>query len=748
MVSVPIQPEADIDVVDIHEYLDIFFRRRRLIGLTMIIVIMLGAIFTITRRPKYESIAELVVTTTASPSASSSGGSDQQGDLSLLSDLQALTRSRNVDTQVEVMSSPDLLDEAFNKLGMKKQEKGFRVLEEQKDFKTITIPDWAWNVSNKKNTDVIRIKAESYDPDCAAILANSIAQTFLDRDRQANNQATKQAREYVEKEVKKTERQLTVANTKLAVFKKKSGLVSPDEQLLKIADYMAQLQMDRDSAQSDVKTTQSQITAISKQLAQQKQMVTSATSVQLNPEFSWTVGTIDSLYGQRAALLQEYTPKSKEVRKAEGQIADAQHQLSTVSQKIFQGEVTSRNPVRDQIVPQYALEIAANAAASAKLSVLDRIMAERKKQFLALPEQDRQLVEILTRVNIITQTYNLLSTKYYDLVINEQSALPNGLLVSRGRVPEKKASPSYPLYAALFILLGALVSAAAAVLAERIDTRIHDQMLPEKIIGSVPLGAIPNIEGQTGTRVRIGELEHNNAFLESFRILRNNIAFSSVDRELKVLAVTSPGRSAGKSTICVNLAIAMAMDGKRVLIVDGDLRRPSIHNWMNISREVGLTNVIQGLCPVDKAIFETGIERVWCLPSGPLPPNPTEFLNSQQSRRIFKELSGKYDMVIVDTPPATGLSDVQVISNLVDGVLMVVTINNTLRPYLHVAMRTLRQVGAPIIGFVLNRLELKRQGYGYYYNYYYYYDYDEETDELNRKKRRRKVARKGQENKK
>jgi receptor protein-tyrosine kinase len=306
--------------------------------------------------------------------------------------------------------------------------------------------------------------------------------------------------------------------------------------------------------------------------------------------------------------------------------------------------------------------------------------------------------------------------------------LPNGILISKPRVP---ASPSYPSKGrnlVLFTMLGIMLSVAVAIVADRMDTRVHDPAIVGNMTDLPSLAAIPSIEHEAGVRLQIGKLNHNNAFLESFRILRNNITFSAIDNPLKVIAVSSPGRAEGKSTISVNMAIAMAMDGKKVLLVDCDLRRPSIHNWMGVLREVGLTNVVKGLSSIEDAIVSTDIENVFCLPSGPLPPNPTEFLNSKHSRDLIKELSSMYDMIILDCPPCTGLSDVQVISTMADGVLLVVTMNRTLKPYLHIAMRTLNQVKAPLIGFVLNMVESRRQGYGYYYNYYYYYyDYDEQN---------------------
>jgi len=156
------------------------------------------------------------------------------------------------------------------------------------------------------------------------------------------------------------------------------------------------------------------------------------------------------------------------------------------------------------------------------------------------------------------------------------------------------------------------------------------------------------------------------------------------------------------------------MEGKRVLLVDGDMRRPSLHRIFRLSQERGLTTLVSGASTLEDTIVPTEIEHVFCLPAGPNPPNPPEVLNSQPSRDLFEQLAEMYDTVIVDCPPSTGLSDIQVISTIVDGVLLVVSMNQTLKPHLEITMRSLYQSGAPLIGMVLNRADINLKGCGYY----------------------------------
>ena len=161
------------------------------------------------------------------------------------------------------------------------------------------------------------------------------------------------------------------------------------------------------------------------------------------------------------------------------------------------------------------------------------------------------------------------------------------------------------------------------------------------------------------------------------------------------------------------------MDGKRVIVVNADLRKPSLHRYFDLPRGFGLTNVATGQLSLAEAILTTSIEGVSLLGSGPLPPNPPEVLNSKGTRAIFARLAEDYDAVIVDMPPTAGLSDSSVLSTILDGLLVVVSENQTHSSQLQIALRALEGVEAPILGFVYNKYNAERSHYGYYYYYYY-----------------------------
>jgi capsular exopolysaccharide synthesis family protein len=205
---------------------------------------------------------------------------------------------------------------------------------------------------------------------------------------------------------------------------------------------------------------------------------------------------------------------------------------------------------------------------------------------------------------------------------------------------------------------------------------------------------------------------------EAFRTLRTNIDFSSFDKEIKTLMITSAVPGEGKSTTAVNLGIAMAVTGKRVLVIDADLRDPTQHRFFDFDNRVGLTSLmINEELQLVNVVRKTEVNAFFVLTSGPIPPNPAEILTSQKMRKFVAGLTEVFDMVIVDSPPVTAVSDASILASYLDGVVLVVGSGAVAREVVLRARDQLQKVKANILGVVLNKVPAN--GSGYYYSYYY-----------------------------
>jgi len=681
--------------IELRHVWDVFCRRWRLMLGVVILVLIIGAVYTIKQKPVYESSAMLLV-------ASGRTVSSSADDLGVLSDLAALTRARSVQSQIEILNSSDLLQQAFTHLGSDEVRKGYGGQ---------SVPQWALSVDSKKDSDVITVSVKAYNPEVASALANTVVATYMERDQGFSSEATKQGREYVATELDTVQKQLTDAQRALSDYKRKTKLVVADSQLQAIAGNMLNLQAEQDKANVELAGVKKQKEALISQLNSQGNQIDESSTIQMSPEYQSALATLGELSAKRAALIQEYTPQSREVKKIDGAIAETQARMKEVAQTV----VAARQRIRNPILNNYVDSVVNGAAADARLRTLNRVIAARDKQIEALPEQERTMTKLMEKVNVLERTYQMLSDKYYTLLLNEKSTLPTARFASSAHPNYSPVAPNKKKNAALFFLLGLMLAVAAAAIAERLDNRVRDEEFVEQLTGETALAIIPDEKSLRKSAGVVGAVDHRSPFAEAFRVLRNVIILSGAHKDLKMLAITSPGRGEGKSTTCINLANAVAMTGRKVLLVDCDLRCPSLHARLGVSNGIGFTDIVTGGVDPEIAIVETKFNNVYCLPSGPLPNDPSELLNSDESREALRKLSDIYDVVILDCPPCAGLSDMQVISTIAHGVLLVVTVDQTLKPSLYRTIKSLSQIGAPVIGFVVNRLNIKRSGYDYYY---------------------------------
>ncbi|MDM5340547.1 CpsD/CapB family tyrosine-protein kinase [Fictibacillus enclensis] len=213
-------------------------------------------------------------------------------------------------------------------------------------------------------------------------------------------------------------------------------------------------------------------------------------------------------------------------------------------------------------------------------------------------------------------------------------------------------------------------------------------------------------------------ITHNNPkspISEQYRTIRTNIQFSSIDTQYQTIMVTSSTPGEGKSTTVANLAVVLAQQGKSVLLIDGDLRKPTVHYTFKVSNIQGITNVLTRQITLEDAAVQTSVEDLSVLPSGPVPPNPSELLNSKSMEMLVEEAKSKYDYVLFDTPPVLAVTDAQVLANRCDGVVLVTSSGKTEKEAAIKAKELLDNANAKILGVVLNQKEMNENSYYYYY---------------------------------
>lgn len=205
---------------------------------------------------------------------------------------------------------------------------------------------------------------------------------------------------------------------------------------------------------------------------------------------------------------------------------------------------------------------------------------------------------------------------------------------------------------------------------------------------------------------------------EAFRTLRTNVQFSSLDDEIRTLVVTSTQPGEGKSTVISNLGVTMAQSGKRVLLIDCDLRKPTVHKKLAVSNKDGLTTLLAREKKLEEVVQATDVNNFYVLTSGPIPPNPAELLGSKKMKNFINELHGFFDFILLDAPPVLAVTDAQVLSTYCDGVVFVASYGQAEKQAIIRAKELIDKVGGKILGVVINKVPANTKSY-YYYNYEY-----------------------------
>lgn len=325
-----------------------------------------------------------------------------------------------------------------------------------------------------------------------------------------------------------------------------------------------------------------------------------------------------------------------------------------------------------------------------------------------------------------------------DLLLQLQSGAANSLsVIEPGKVPSAPVGPNSLQNVILAVAIAFALSAGAALLLEFLDDTIKGADDVRHVLGMTPMASIARIEtGDVPSDKLVVSRYPMSPAAESYRVLRANLQFKMGDKRIRTLMVTSTVPMEGKSLTSANLATVLAHSGKRVLLVDSDLRRPTIHRIFEVGNSAGLTTALsRSTVDFSEIIHEEVLENLSVMTSGPLPPNPAELLSSNRMLELVRALSQRFDVVIFDTPPVMAVADATVLASAVDGALLVVDNNHTRKKLLRQSFDALLAVGTNVIGIVLNRVSIR----GRESSYTYYYPQRNEGE--GRSGRRRKPAR-------
>lgn len=377
------------------------------------------------------------------------------------------------------------------------------------------------------------------------------------------------------------------------------------------------------------------------------------------------------------------------------------------SQNAYQGSLASQ-----QRVDSYVRLVKSDAVLSDAISVggAGIPIAEARKSVSATSAPDTVLLNVVAVRDSPSEAAALANavaasmTRYVSSLerpSEREAALAKVTVVTPAAPSESPASPSTVKNTFIGVVFGLMIGFLVVLTRARLDNKIRDESDLEALVGAAPLTIVayePELEVKSLVDFDAGA----SSAAEAYRRLRTNISFAQVDDPARMLMVTSPGEGEGKTTTALNFAVALTEAGARVVLVDSDLRKPTVASRVALNPGFGLTDCLRNdLSPLD-AVQQCSVPGLDVLASGPLPPNPAELVGSQRSKIVFEELSREYDYVVVDSPPILPVTDACVLSQWVDGTVVVVRAGRTRRPDLSFALGQLAGVGASVLGTVVN----------------------------------------------
>ena len=555
------------------------------------------------------------------------------------------------------------------------------------------------SVEPVRNSRLVRINYDSSSPEFSARVANAVAEGFIASGLERRFGASSYAKTFLEDQLKLTKAKLEQSERQLVAFAQKENIVNTGEGGQSLATQnLTQLNAALAAAQDQRIRAQ----------ARWRQAASGPMPADMIGNSSIRV-----LQQQRAQLqgtyqqkLQTFKPDYPEMLQLKGQIDELNRQIAQET-----------GGVRASVKAEY------DAAAAQERMLMGQIATLRTE---ALDVDGRSIqYNILKReVDTNRQLYDGLLQRFKEIGVAGNVRANNISIIDRAEVPKWRFKPNLTLNLAIGLLLGGMLGVLAAFLLEFLDDTIKtpndvEQKLKLPVLGIIPkLGPKENMASVAG--------DPRSSFSEAYRSVRTALQFATDHGVPKTLLVTSSGAGEGKSTTAVALARNFAQLGKRVLLIEADLRNPSLHRTLGLQGQgVGLSNLLAGACTLTEATLDTDEAGLKVVLAGPLPPNPAELLSGSKMVSALTVASERYDQIIVDGPPVLGLADAPILANAVDGTLLVV---NSAKTKINAAQATLKRLiaaRARIVGALLSKYDARSAGYGYGYGYQYesYYAY-------------------------
>ena len=565
-------------------------------------------------------------------------------------------------------------------------------------------------VKRPPNTYLIEISYRAYDPKLAAEVANAVAKSLADHANDTASKSSVEVNALIAQNMRDLKTKMDASERKLVQYQKELNMVDPEQRTTILTARLAQLSTEYTSAQTErirreamaeeVTNTPTIAATQAAEAEYQRSLLDNA------------VENLNQARGQFTAVRSFYAERHPEYRKSKAQLDEAQAQVDAL-------RLTTSDKVRAQYDQALGRE-----------SRLKDLVGSTKAEANEMKSKAEQYNQLMSEAAADKKLYQDLETQTREADINDQFQNATIRVFAPGLPADEAIFPRLFINLPLAFVTSAILGILGVVLVDALDTTFSEpeevaRQLGVDVLASIPVTkSLQNAKALTGRALNAAEKSDPKAaasldrYWESIRTLRNSIFISTFREELRTLLITSSVPAEGKSTTAAQLAVACAQVGKRVLLIDADLRRPSLHRQFGVSGLAGLSDLLAGGVGTryDDPVVRVGNPELSLMPAGPIRPHTGDLLNIGFSD-VLGRVSRDYDITIVDAPPMLGISDVQSLASMVDGVLVIAKADSTTGKELSLTLAGLLRMRANVLGVAINHVKkTSTAGYGYYYS--------------------------------
>jgi capsular exopolysaccharide synthesis family protein len=617
-----------------------------------------------------------------------------------------------IQTEFEVIQSEIILGRVIEKLKLNEEwGKKYAGGQPLKTWETMEFLKKSIHLTPVRNASLIEVQVYSDKPEEAAKIANEIVDTYKEHRRQiifdqmaASIKALEDRRAEHEKTVAAAQEEVDRLRTELGISDPDPFSLMPTPTIS--ADVEKQLQATLIGLKEQVIGQQTHLNSLTRLKPEELREAIQTALAQPDQKLSTLFNELDLAEQRLRSLEVTMQPGNEVYKNALQNVKDLNDKIAAAVNGILAGLQTKLD------------------ASKSQLDELARTLENSRTNYLAMSEKSRPYYTAKQRLSELLDFRKILSVKIATQAT--ELKLPRTAIVvitDHAIASQDPVRPKKGLNIALGVIIGLVVGVGLAFFIEYLDTSVKTIDDVERTLQSPVLGVIPQNVGF------LMEEGADSPHAEAYRVLRTNLLFSRKDEKLNSIAIVSAGAGEGKSTTILNLATVFAQNGSRVVIVDSDLRRPTLHKILHVTNNIGLTNYLLKQNSLEEVIQTTNLPSLDFMASGKLPSSSMGVLSSVQMKNLINELKQRYDYVFFDSPPIMGVSDASILASEVDVTLQVIQYRRYPQPMNIRAKQMIEKVGGNLLGIVLNNINMSQDESYYYYSGYYHEYYSKSEDD-------------------